>query len=190
MEYGLPKTVPVGGVELAVRYDFRVILEIFEALNDPELTDQERACAVLQMFYVDFEEITDYDAALKGLFRFINRGEAEAGGKCPPKLVDWERDFPYIVAPVNKTLGYEARAVAYDPKTNTGGVHWWTFLSAYMEIGDCFFAQVVRIREKKAKGKALDKSDREFYTKNRDVIDIKTRYTEDEKNTLSAWGVK
>lgn len=75
----------------------------------------------------------------------------------------------------------------YDLKTNTGGLHWWTFLSAYYEIGDCLFAQIVRIREKKAKGKALDKSDREFYRKNRALIDIKTHYTEAEDDLVKMW---
>ena len=51
MGYGLPKSVTVGGQEFAVRYDYRVILDIFEAMNDPELNNQDRALAVLQMFY-------------------------------------------------------------------------------------------------------------------------------------------
>lgn len=72
-------------------------------------------------------------------------------------------------------------------ETNTGGIHWWTILSAYSEIGDCLFAQIVRIRDKKAKGKSLDKSDREFYRKNRDIIDIKHTYSEAENKLVSFW---
>ena len=187
MGYGLPKSVEINGQEYAIRYDFRVILDIFEALNDIELNDQERALAVLQMFYVDFDDLEDYDAAITELFRFINGGREEERGQKQPRLMDWEQDFQYIVAPVNRVLGYETRAVEYDPKTNTGGVHWWTFLSAYLEIGDCFFAQIVGIRSKKAKGKKLDKSDQEFYKKNRSVIDIKVRYTETENDFVKKW---
>ena len=65
----------------------------------------------------------------------------------------------------------------------------YSFLSFYQEIGDCLFAQVVRIRDKKAHGKSLDKQDREFYRKNRDIIDLKTTYTESEKDVLAAWGI-
>ena len=187
MEYGLPKSVEIGGTKFEIRYDFRVILEIFEALNDPEMTERERAYVVLQMFYVDFESISDYNAALKELFRFTNRGELEDSAKRPPKLVSWEQDFQYIVAPINKVLGCETRAIEYDIESNTGGVHWWTFLAGYMEIGDCFFAQVVRIRDKKAKGKKLDKSEQEFYRKNRDLVDIKTKYSDAENELLKAW---
>ena len=56
-----------------------------------------------------------------------------------------------------------------------------------MEIGDCLFAQVINIREKKAKGKPLNKTDKEFYRKNRDLVDIKMHYTETEKDVLKQW---
>lgn len=187
MRYGLPKSVEFDGKEFAIRYDYRVILDIFEALNDPELEDQERAFAVLQMFYIDFEEITDYESAINELFRFINVGKEETGQKKAPKLVDWEQDYQYIVAPINRVLGYEIRSVDYDMATNTGGVHWWTFLSAYTEIGDCLFAQIVRIRNKKARGKKLEKAEQEFYRKNRDLIDIKTHYAEAENDLVKMW---
>ena len=99
----------------------------------------------------------------------------------------WEQDFQYIVAPVNRVLGYETRALEYDQEGNTGGVHWWTFLSAYMEIGDCLFAQIVGIRSKKAKGKKLDKTEQEFYRKNKEIVDIKVCYTESEEALIKAW---
>lgn len=97
-------------------------------------------------------------------------------------LVDWAQDFQLIIAPINRIAGQEVRALDH--------VHWWTFLAWYMEIGDCLFAQVVRIRDKRARNRPLDKQDREFYRKNRDLIDLKANYTDAEKNLLAAWGVK
>ena len=58
-----------------------------------------------------------------------------------------------------------------------------------MEIGDCTFAQIVRIRSLKAKGKKLDKADQEWYRKTRHLVDIKTAYTDSEKDMLHRWGV-
>ena len=43
MEYTLPKTVIVGGREYSIRSDYRAILDICEALTDPELSSEERA---------------------------------------------------------------------------------------------------------------------------------------------------
>ena len=187
MSYGLPKTVEIDGEEFAIRYDYRVILDIFEILNDPDFNDQERALAVLQIFYVEFDQLTDYDAAIQECFRFINGGREEISKQKQPQLISWKHDFSMIVAPINRVLGYEVRAKEYDPQTNTGGVHWWTWLGAYMEIGDCLFAQIIRIREKRALGKPLDKADKEFYRKNRDIVDLKTQYTDTEQELLKAW---
>lgn len=187
MSYDLPKSVAIHEKNFAIRYDYRVILELFAAMNDPELTDQERALAVLQMFYVDFDAIEDYEAALQECFWFINGGKYEETTKKKTRLVAWEQDFPYIVAPINRVLGYEIRLKEYDPETNTGGLHWWTFLSAYMEIGDCLFSQIVGIRSKRARGKKLDSSEQEFYRRNRDLVDIKMQYTPDEEDLVKHW---
>lgn len=188
MEYGLPKIVCIGGKECPIRYDFRVILDIFEVLNDAELNDNAKCYTVLNMFYVEFDSLADYEEALKSCFWFINGGNVDSAQKRKqPQLMNWSQDFQYIVAPVNRVLGYEMRSVPYDFDTNTGGVHWWTFLSAYLEIGDCLFAQIVRIRDLKSKGKPLDKHDREFYRNNREVIDLKVERTETENDIIKQW---
>ena len=187
MDYGLPKSVCIGGENFEIRYDYRVILDIFEVLNDADLNDNARAYTVLNMFYMDFDSLTDYEAAVKECFRFINGGNIEEKQKRRVQLMSWAQDFQYIVAPVNRVLGYEMRAVDYDFVENTGGIHWWTFLSAYLEIGDCLFAQIVRIRELKSKGKPLDKQDREFYRNNRDIIDLKVKVSDAENELIKQW---
>lgn len=187
MEYGLPKSVCISGENFEIRYDYRVILDIFEVLNDADLNDNARAYTVLNMFYIDFDSLTDYEASVKECFRFINGGNIEEKQKRRVQLMSWAQDFQYIVAPVNRVLGYEMRAVDYDFVENTGGIHWWTFLSAYLEIGDCLFAQIVRIRELKSKGKPLDKQDREFYRNNRDIIDLKVKVSDAENELIKQW---
>lgn len=131
MIYDLPKTLEVNGTEYEIRSDFREILDIIEILNDEELKDSERAFVTLLFFYPDFENLPPecYQEALEQCFWFINGGrfDDESQGN-PPRMMDWQQDFPYIIAPVNRVIGHEVRADAY--------LHWWTFLSAYMEIGE------------------------------------------------------
>ena len=187
MNYELPNSVLVGGVPVAVRSDFRVILDIMEALNDPDLDDADRSAAVIQMFYPNWRKLRNYQEALEKMFWFIDGGQAREKKKSP-RLVDWEQDFDRIIAPVNRVLGMEARAVPYDPKKNTGGLHWWTFLAAYMEIGnDCLFSQIVSIRDKMKRGKKLDKNEREWYRRNRDLVEIKTHYSDAELALEKEW---
>lgn len=188
MYYDLPTSVNIGDEEFSIRSDYRVILDIFEAINDVDLSDRERSEVVLKIFYPDFYRIHDYNEALKQCFSFINMGQQEENGKKQPKLVDWEKDFSLIVSPVNRVLGYEIRSIPYDYEHNTGGVHWYTFLSAYYEIGgDCTFAQVVSIRDKLHRHKKLDKSEQEFYKRHRDMVDIKTKYTDAENDLVKEW---
>lgn len=179
--YDLPVRVEVCGESYQIRSDFRAVLDIFAALNDVELSDQDRAEALLDIFYPAFQKMPaeHYQEAVQKCFWFINCGEGQQPAGKKPKLMDWEQDFPYLISPVNRVLGKEARSLKY--------LHWWTFVSAYHEIGDCLFAQIVRIREKKAKGKKLDKSDQEWYRNNRQIVDLKTAYTEQENNVLKQW---
>lgn len=181
--YALPTSVEVNGTTYQIESDYRAVLDILTALTDNELDEQDKAEVSLRIFYPVFDEMpsSDYQEALNQCFRFIDMGKEHKERQRAPTLMSWEQDFDMIIAPVNRIAGCEIRTLEY--------VHWWTFLSWYSEIGDCLFAQVVRIRDKKARGKALDKQDREFYKRNRDIIDLKTTYTEAEKGVLAAWGI-
>lgn len=192
MNLTLPKTVEINGECYDIRYDFRVILEIIAMLNDPDLENEDKAEALLTMFYVNPEQLTDTRKAVDQCFRFIDCNSTRKA-KRGPKLVDWEQDFDYIVAPVNRVLGYESRSVEYDQEANTGGVHWWTFLSAYMEIGnDSLFSQIVSIREKQAYHKKLEKGEREWARRNADLVALQQRFSESENALFDEWtkGVK
>ena len=49
---------------------------------------------------------------------------------------------------------------------------------------DLYIAPINRIR-----GKSLDKQERDFYRRNRDIVDLKTTYSEAEADLLAVWGV-
>lgn len=193
MNLYLPKNVEIDGTEYEIRYDFRVILEIIVMLSDPELNNNEKAEALLTMFYLEPETIKDPKAAVEACFRFIDGNSDRKPAPKGKRLIDWEQDFNHIIAPVNHILGYDARNVSYDPEDNTGGLHWWTFLGAFMEIGsDSLFSQIVSIRDKQAHGKKLDKHEREWLRRNTDLVTIKNRYSMAENELVDAWtkGVK
>lgn len=177
----LPTAVEVGGVGYAIRSDYRAVLDICAALSDPELDGRERAVVALTVFYpnVDAMPAEHYEEALEQCLSFINGG-AEEPPQRAPKLLDWVQDFSYIVAPINRVTGQEIRAVEY--------MHWWTFLAAYYEIGECTFAQIVRIRDRLARGKPLDKQDREWYQRNQQLVDFKRKYTSAEDELAKSWG--
>lgn len=184
MKFSLPKTVNIDGKEHAIRYDFRVILEIICMIEDEELDGADKTEALISIFYLDPPE--NERAAVDACFDFIDISCRPK--KKSPRLTDWEQDFEYIVAPVNRVLGYDCRSVEYDPETNTGGLHWWTFMAAYMEIGgDCLYSQIVSIRDKQARKKKLEKYEREWLRRNGDLVRLKPRYTAEEEDLLREW---
>ena len=186
MEYTLPKTVTIDEEEHAIRYDYRVILTILEAISDPELDDTGKAMCLLELFYMEPSRIRNGKAAVEACYGFIDMGEPS--GKKSPRVMDWQQDLKYIIAPVNRVLGCEARGIEYDYDTNTGGLHWWTFMAAYMEIGgDCMFSQIVSIRDKQARGKKLEKYEKEWARRNSDLIAFRQKFSETENELAKEW---
>lgn len=179
----LPKELEVCGTRYEIRSDFRAALDICAALSDNDLQEDEKVLEALEILYVAFDRMPfeHYREALEKCMWFLNCGRKEQKTKSAPKLIDWQQDFQYIIAPVNRVCGKEVRAVDY--------MHWWTFISAYMEIGDCTLSQIVKIRDAKARGKKLDKADQEWYRENRDLVDFKTKYTEEEQEMLKRLGI-
>lgn len=177
----LPTAVEIDGAVYEIRSDYRAALDICAALNSPELDGRERACAVLDIFYPAFETMPEehFQEAIDRCLGFINGPGPKSPGK-PPRVVCWEQDFPLIAGPVNRILNCEIRAAEY--------IHWHTFLSAYGEIGDCTFAQVVRIRDHLARGKKLDRQDQEWYRRNRHLVDFRRKYTSADDAFMNMWG--
>lgn len=180
MIYDLPTALTVNGKKREIDSDYRTAIDCILALQAPELTQSDKASVLLQNIYwepIKSDEIAD---AIELAVWFLGGGEAD-NGKKRARLMDWEQDFRHIVTPINRVAGCEVRSLKY--------LHWWTFLGYYAEIGDCTFAQIVRIRSLKAKGKKLDKADAQWYRENRDTVDLKVRFTQAENDAFAAWGV-
>lgn len=186
--WSFPKSLNIGAVDYEIRTDYRVVLDLLTALNDPELTDSDPAVTayaqtqcIMKIMFPQCDDIPaeHIEEALKKVSEFIDMGIVEEKKK--PKVMDWEQDAPIIIPALNKVLNTEIRAVEY--------MHWWTFLGAYMEIGDSLFSNVVHIRQKKAHNKKLEKWEQEFYKENKVLIDFKqkSQRSQEEKDELRAY---
>ena len=170
----LPTSLTVAGKEYDIRTDFRDVLNVLTAYGDPELNDQEKVYVCLYILYTDFETIPqdDYEAAYKEAVKFIDCG-ASSNDKPSVRTMDWEQDEPILFPAINKVAGREVRAMEY--------LHWWTFMGYLMEINEGIFSQVLSIRHKKAKGKKLEKWERDFWQANKDICVLRQKLSEEEQ---------
>ena len=185
----LPTSLNVGGTDCKIRTDYRVILDILAAMNDPDIFEpgmsqeemqQEKVMTMLQILYIDFDSMPprDWKEAAEKACDFIDCGIKD-DGKPKPRTMDWEHDAPLIVPAINKSVKIDVRSVKY--------MHWWTFFGLYMEIGESTFSTVVSIRDKKRRGKKLEEWEQEFYRNNKHLVDLKARRierSEEEKDAL------
>ena len=138
MNWGLPTSVEIGGESYEIRTDFRVILDIFVMLSDPDLSGTDRAEGILQMFYVSPEDIPpQHLQEAVDRFTWFQNGGQETDKKKSPKLVDWEQDYPLILPPINRIFGRDLLGIPYDAETTTGGVHSWTISGSVPLLRSC-----------------------------------------------------
>lgn len=167
----LPTATVLGGTHFDFHGDFRDILQIIACLEDPELPEYIRWQVALELFYKQPIPVHLQQDALAYLVRFLNCGKQEEP-RPGTKLLDWEQDSAMIVADVNKVAGQEIRALPF--------VHWWTFLAWFHGIGEGQLSTVVSIRDKLRRGKKLETWEKDFYRENRQLVELKKRYTQAE----------
>lgn len=171
----LPEYLEIGGKPYKINADFRVVLNIYSAFNDPELTDAEKCFICMKKLFADFESIPEEDLqmAVNRAYWFVGGGNtAEKNDVRKEKIIDWEQDEHLYFSAVNKVAGFETRAVKF--------LHWWTFLGYFNEISEGLFSQIIHIRDKKSRGKKLEKWENEFLCRNRDLVKIRKKYTKEE----------
>lgn len=163
IQYKLPIDVEIGGKTYKFRNkaDYRQILDIIQILNDDELPESEKYFNAALYFYEEMPE--DVETALNYLMWFISCGNEEQQQN-KQSIMSWEKDFDIIASAINKDTVEDIREVPY--------MHWWTFIGKYMEIGESVFSTVVSIRDKMRKGEKLEKWEREFYSNNKNRVDL------------------
>lgn len=178
----LPQSICVNGHEYHIRTDYRAVLDLLTAFSDRDMQgdDEEetnliRIELMKEIMFENPQDILPDDMrdALNAVADFIDMGIEKDEQKKSPRLMDWEQDATLIIPAVNKVIGKEVRAETY--------MHWWTFLSAYMEIGECSYTRILNIRDKRASGKKLEKWEQEYLQKNKNMVLLHEKLSEKEK---------
>ena len=184
-KWRLPSSLKLGEDDFAIRTDFRIVLGIFRVLNSDEYDDFEKWSIAIKAFYVD-ENVPDVVDAIDKMLQFFGCGaENKESEKRAPKLMDWDQDADLIIPAINKVAGFDIRGADH--------LHWWTFMSYYMSIGECTFSTVVTIRKKMTYGEKLEQYEKEFFRDNMGLVVLKDaeriRQDEEDKRLLAEIGL-
>ena len=178
----LPTSFEIDNTEYPIRSDWNDIVKILTALQDVEVNEYAGTEIMLTILYPDYKSMPreHIEKAAEFAVAFIDMGihSGEGSGKSNGARMMWEKDLPLIISAVNNVLGYDVRSRE---------THWWTFLSAYYEIRESLFSEVISIRGKMAKHQKLEKAEKDFYNANRSIIDIETKYTSEEEEIFNSW---
>lgn len=171
----LPETLTIGDKNYPIRSDYRNILQVFEVFNDTELENEDKWIVACRLIFYDFKSTDeviesvrngfDIKEAAEQIVWFINAGNRNKNKKNEKPSYSWSQDEQMIFSAVNKVANKEIRENPY--------MHWWTFLGYFNEIGEGTFSFIVGIRNKLNNCKKLEKHEKEFYSKNKEMVDIK-----------------
>ena len=183
--YNLPTSIKLGDKEFAIREkgDFRLVLDCFNALDDEELSKEERIISCLIIFYEDLnsyedlDKLPDIEEAVNEMNKFFNCGQIDDIGKrVNYKLIDWDKDAQIISSAINKVAGFETRSCSY--------IHWWTYMGYYIGIGESVLSTIVSIRNKIKSNKKLEKYEQEFRNENPQFFTWDSRTTQQKEDDL------
>ena len=177
----LPSSLSVQGQEYAINADWRPCVNIMRMFERTDLSDTEKILCMVGILYKD--EIPDSlvtEAAEQAVW-FLNLGEVADGKKNAlslGRLFSWEQDLKFIISAVDKSAGFSIRSREF--------YHFWEFVSAFFETGECVFNTIVHQRKLKKTGKQ-SKADKEWWAENRDIAELKVELTSDEQEILDAF---
>ena len=185
---GLPEALQVGGAKYPIRADYRNVLQVFEAFQDPDLQSDEKWIVSIYLLFEDFTCADDVlqaarsgfnlEDAIKQISWFISAGQPERESLELPTY-NWKQDEQMIFSAVNKVAGRETRELEY--------LHWWTFLGYFNEVGEGTFSFIVGIRNKLNHGKKLEKHEKEFLAKNKGLVKLEKPKTREEQAREDAY---
>lgn len=117
---------------IPISADFRNMIQVALLLNDPEISQEEKAVAALYQLYPEMPK--DREKAAQGLVWFYTRGnipqesESTGAGEAAKRAFDFEQDANLIYAAFYATYGICLSTVEF--------LHWWEFMALFEGLPD------------------------------------------------------
>lgn len=168
-----------------IETDFGIGIQIMQALENPDLSQQEQVGTALSLLYLQKDKegnplpLPDIQTAKDGLVWFLTDWNHDHNTKSDNvRVTDYDMDQWRI---------YSAFRQHYGINLNTDNLHFWEFMGLLTTLPECAFTKVIDIRAKKITSK-MGKEEREAYAKLKKVYALdqpqETEYTDVQKEAI------
>lgn len=159
-----------------IRTDYRIGVQISQALADDDLEPYERLNVAFGLLY-GHGVPADARTALTGLQWFMNGG-AEPAGDAPE-----DNGVAYFSFDYDASRLYSGFRRAYGLELDRVRLHWFRFLPMMADLGDCAFTQVIGYRS--ADTSKMDAQTRAAYNTMKRRFALPQPESEDEREFMA-----
>lgn len=179
-----PEYVKVGEKKYKINTDFRIAIECNKIAQDKEISDTERAMAIIYKLYGDegLDNPDDYQKLLELGMKYLSLGkEVKSDGE--PDM-DFEQDYNLIWTSIYS----EYNGLDIDKEE----IHWWKFMDmlnglSNSELGNCCVLNRVRNLRNYDVSQIKDAKTREKMIKAKESVSLKKKQptlTEKQKESM------
>lgn len=175
----LPETVEIEGVECPIETNFRTFILFEMMMQDPELTDAEKAMKGLELAYLEIPD--NLNAAVDGLLWFYSCGKRWREKKASSmdgesevqRIYSFEHDDDYIYSAFLTQYHIDLQDVEY--------LHWWKFKALLRTLSsELEFSKIMGYRSIDINS-GMTKEQRDFYRRKKELYALPLPAGEEEK---------
>lgn len=183
-----------------INSDFRIGIQVFQAINDSELSGMEQFNKSYELLFMDEDEETgdavpfkdengmdiplpDFQTAQEGIQWFLS------GWYTDNPVSDGKKDSKDMDYDVDQWRIFSAFLTQFGINLNTVDMHFWVFMGLLSTLNECAFTRIVDIRTKKIdpKMKPSDKAEFKKVKERYALEEVEEQMTPQEKADYDAF---
>lgn len=166
---------------------FQTGIQISQALQDPDLSDDERLAVALGLLYPSEDgdgspsSLPDLKTAVDGLRWFLSGWYTDNRPKDEDKV-------PVTDFDIDQWRIYSAFLEKYGIDLNRSDMHYWAFMGLLSTLGECAYTNVIAIRQQKIDPK-MDTRAKQALQEQKQIfaIEREEKLTEEEQEDVDAF---
>ena len=179
----LPTSVVIDDIEYEINTDFRVGILFSIAMDDNNLSDEEKIETAIRLYYKVIPH--DIEKAIEQILLFYNCNKESnntdsSSSSNPTKVFDYEVDANYIYSAFLTQYHIDLQDINY--------LHWFKFKALFDSLDDnLMLCKIIKFRSIDI-SKIKNKEEKEYYKKMKDTYAIKEDVSKEELEELQELG--